>query len=305
MDLGWFLFDTSRPTEGLAIMADAKDRILTTRGIDPQTVPYALNRYGRALLQFGRVEEGNEVLSQAADYLRKYRPGGGYLATVLDLQAPGLIELGRYREALAAIEEAAQIHRSIHDDPIYVNDNLMARTDLLLATGKVADAAKVLDGFSMKEPTPGMLSLTWVRGLVARSSVELLGQRPQNAVDEASRVRKVIEQSPSRAYFKTYEAQAALAEGKGLMGQNRPADALPLLKRAVALGSEVYDHDRSPALAGAQVELAECLIDQREPAQARALLAQAKVIYAYHRELGEQFTLPLNHLEHRIQNLGR
>ena len=57
MDLG-FLFDTSRSVEGLQIMASAKDRILKTRGDDPQTVPWALNRYGRAMSQIGRLEEG-------------------------------------------------------------------------------------------------------------------------------------------------------------------------------------------------------------------------------------------------------
>ena len=57
------------------------------------------------------------------------------------------------------------------------------------------------------------------------------------------------------------------------------------------------------ALAAAQVELAECLIDRGEPAQARALMGQAKAIYGSHRELGQQFTLRLRALEHRISQL--
>ena len=300
MDLGWFLFDTSRHSEGLALIASAKDKILKARPDDPQTVPYALNRYGRALLQFGRVEEGNEVLSQAADNLRKHRPGSGHLAIVLDLQAPGLTELGRYQQARTLLDEATQIHSDIHDDPISINENLAARADLLLATGKPAEAAKTLNGFFMKDPTPNLFSVTWARGSIARANVDLGLQKPQEAVELASRVRAAIERSPSRAYFKNYEAQAALAEGQGLMRQNRSADALSLLKRAVVLSSELYDHDRSMALATAQIELAECLIDRDEPGQARALLAEASAIYGSHRELGQQFTRPLRDVEHRI-----
>src|SRR5262249_26337633 len=106
MDLGWFLFETSQPVEGFGLIASAKEAILRTRSFDPQTVPYALNRYGRALYRFGRLEESNQVLSQAAANLRKYRPGSGHLATILDLQAPVLTDLGRYKEAQAAIDEA-------------------------------------------------------------------------------------------------------------------------------------------------------------------------------------------------------
>jgi tetratricopeptide (TPR) repeat protein len=300
MDLGWFLFDTSRPTEGLALMASAKDKILKTRPNDPQTVPYALNRYGRALLLFGRVEEGNEVLSQAAENLRKYRPGSGYLATVLDLQAPGLTELGRYQEAQTELDEAAKIHTDIHDDPIYINENLAARSQLLLATGRTSEAAKVLDGFFMQESPPGTISATWARASLARANIDLWDQKPQQAVELAARVRAAIERSPSRAYFKNYEAQAALAEGNGLLHLKRSADALPLLKRAVELSSELYDNQRGPALADSQTALANCFIDLGEPAQARVLLAQAKAVLATHQHLGQHVTHPLDKLERRI-----
>ena len=217
MDLGWFLFDTGRPVEALAIMQDAKDRILKTRGADPQTVPWALNRYGRALSQVGRIEEGNEILSQAVEMLRKYRPGGGYLATLLDLQAMGLTEMGRYQDARAVLDEAARIHSSVHDEPIYVNENLAARSRLLLATERATDAAKVLDGFFIKDATPGTISLTWTRGSLARAEASLAGQDPERAIELASRVRSAVERSPSRVYFKNYEAQAALVEGKALL----------------------------------------------------------------------------------------
>ncbi len=300
MDLGWFLFDTSRPMEGLAIMASAKDKILKTRGADPQTVPWALNRYGRALLQVGRLEEGNEVLSEAVGNLRKYRPGSGYLATTLDLQATGLTELGHYQEARALLDEASQIHSNIHDEPVYVNENLAARSHLLLATGRTAEADKVLDGFFMKDPAPGALSLTWARGSLARADADLGGRKPEQAVELGSSVRSAVERSPSRVYFKNYEAQTALAEGNGLLRLHHPADALPVLKRAVDLSSELYDRGRSPALADAQIALADCLVDMGERTQAHALLAQAKAIHATHKQLGEHVRRRTNDLERRL-----
>lgn len=300
MDLGWFLFDTSRPIEGLAIMASAKDRILKTRGADPQTVPWALNRYGRALTEVGRVEEGNDILSQAANNLRKYRPGSGYLATVLDLQANGLTEMGRYAEARALLDEAAEIHRNIHDEPIYVNENLAARSHFLLASDKTAEAASVLDGFFMTGPATGTISLTWARGSLARADADLAGKRPEQAIELGYRVRTAVEQSPSRIYFKNLEAQAALLEGKGLLLTRRAAQGLPLLQRAVQLGSEVYDPNRSPALADSQITLASCLLDLGRRDEARVLLAKAKAIQATHTELGEQFKKPLRELERRL-----
>lgn len=70
-----------------------------------------------------------------------------------------------------------------------------------------------------------------------------------------------------------------LAEGKGLLLLHRSADALPLLQRAVALSSELYDRERSPAVADAQIALADCLMALGKRIQIRALLAQAKAIH--------------------------
>jgi len=299
MDLGWFLFDTGRTVEGLAVMDDAQQRILRTRGDDPQTVPFALNRYGRGLLEFGRLEEGNDVLAQAARMLRKYRPGSGYLATALDLQANALTDLGRYVEARAAIEEAARIHASVHDEPIYVNGNLAARSRLLLATGKADEASTVLNGFFIQDPAPNKISLTWVHASLARADVALALGKPEQALDPASRVRIAVERSPSRVYFKKFEAQAALAEGKALILMRRAPEAMPLLDRAAELSSDLYDPARSPKLADSQIALASCLLGLGRGEQARTLLAGAKAIQATHPELGEQFKKPLRELSQR------
>lgn len=251
-------------------------------------------------MQFGRLEDGDSLLAKAEESLRKYRPGSGHLATVLDLRAAGLTDLGRYAEAQSLLDEASQIHESIHDEPIYINENLLSRSRVLLATGKPAEASKVLDGFYTKEALPGTISLTWARGSLARADVELASQRPERTADLADSVRVAVERSPARAYLRNYEAQAALTEGKGLLRLHRQADALPLLKQAVKLSSELYDGARGPGLADAHATLAECLYDLGEYAKAQSQLGQATAIVTAQKQLGEHIRGPIAELERRL-----
>jgi hypothetical protein len=130
--------------------------------------------------------------------------------------------------------------------------------------------------------------------------VELALGRPGAAIEQAREVQERIQGSGVGPYLKRWEAQAALVEGKGLLLTQRAPDALPQLQRAVLLGSEVYDPERSPDLAGSQVALASCLIELGHRDQARALLAQAKAIHSTHKDLGEQFRKPLRELEARL-----
>jgi thioredoxin-like negative regulator of GroEL len=128
----------------------------------------------------------------------------------------------------------------------------------------------------------------------------LAGQKAEQAVELASGVRTAVEHSPSRVYFKAYEAEASLIEGKGLVRLDRATEALPLLKRAMALSLELYDPQLSATIADVQIALAGCLTDLRERAQAQTLFAQAKAIHARHKYLGEHVTRPLSELERRL-----
>jgi hypothetical protein len=101
--------------------------------------------------------------------------------------------------------------------------------------------------------------------------------------------------------MKRLESVAALTQGKVLVHSSRPDKALPLLERSVALGAEVYDPERSLALADAQLAFGECLARLGNTDRARALLAHAKRIHAAHKTIGEQFVLPLRGLEVRLR----
>jgi tetratricopeptide (TPR) repeat protein len=89
-------------------------------------------------------------------------------------------------------------------------------------------------------------------------------------------------------------------EGKGLLGLRRQADALPLLKQAVKLSSELYDGAGSPSLADAHATLAECLYELGDHANAQLQFAQAKAIVGAQKQLGEHIRRPIAERERRI-----
>ncbi len=302
--LGVFLAQTSRPAEGLALLKETVDLAVRTKG--PEELfhtPMVRRGYGVSLLEYGRLEEGLVPLAQSIDVPRRAkRSGTRAFANRLEVATVGEIELGHYRQAEAMLEEASAIRSRLGDSPSsgQLNDALLARAKLLVATGKAEEAARTLLAFPVKPDADGRLTYPWLSVSVAQADVELEQNRPEEAIRHARQVQSRIDQSGLRAYFKRWTAQAALQEGKGLLLTQRAAEALPLLQRAVQLGPEVYDTSRSPNLADSQIALGICLIDLGRRDEARALLAQAKAIHAAHKDLGEQFRKPLRELEARL-----
>ncbi len=199
------------------------------------------------------------------------------------------------------LDNSAEIHAKINDAAVYVNENLAARARLLVAIGSGDAASALLDGFSIADATPGTLSVTWMQSSLARADVHLACGRFDDARALASAVRVDVECSPSRSYFKGYEAQSALCEGKALMLMHHTADAVHLLERALELGESLYDRDRSCVLADARVALANAYADLGERDHANELLAQAEMIHATHKELGEHIKGPLRQLADRLR----
>ena len=135
---------------------------------------------------------------------------------------------------------------------------------------------------------------------VAQAGIELAQGRYDAATLRAKQVLSRIEASGLRPYFKRYEAQAALADCEGLLLTQHASEALPLLERAVQLGSEVYDRERSPALAGAQIALSDCLLALGQRDRAKEMLGRARAIHSTYKELGPHRTKPLHDLESRL-----
>jgi eukaryotic-like serine/threonine-protein kinase len=303
--LGTFLANTGRAEEGLVLLREAKDLVIRTKGAeDIFHLPRVLSNYGSARIQYGQIEAGVAELSTAIELRRRQRSGTRLLAQMQESEAPGLIALGRHSQAAALLDEASAIRSKIGDKPGSAQfvAIALARVELALATSYVDDAAKAIAGL-MPEGDGGSvhLSHTLLPIAIARAKTALAAGRAEEAIDRAGAVRRALEASPSREYFKNYEAQSTLVEGKGRLLLRHLADALPLLKRAVDLDMELYDRERSPVLADAQLALADCYFDLGKRDEAKPLLAQAKAIHAAHSELGEQFKAPLRRVSARAQ----
>jgi hypothetical protein len=82
------------------------------------------------------------------------------------------------------------------------------------------------------------------------------------------------------------------------MAQN--AAARPALERALSLYLEVYDADRSPDVADAEIALAKSFAADGRLDEARSLAQRAKRIQATHPALGSQYRKPLRELEQTL-----
>jgi len=301
--LGNFLVQTSRVQEGLAMLKNSVDLAVRTRGPDEVFhTPMVRRAYGVNLLRYGSVEEGLLPLTQAMEvHRRAKRSGNQDFAVTLEAIAPAETDLGYYRKAQALLDEAFTIRAGPGQGySRQLDDALMAKARLLLATGKAEEAMSALQQIPEKADFSGKITYSWLNVSLARAEVNLARNRPEAAIDQAALVRKRIAESGLAPYFKRWEAQAALLEGRGLLLSKRAADAEPLIERAVQLGSQVLDSQHSLQLADSQIALASCLLDLGRRDQARPLLLQAKAIHASYKDLGEQFKIPLRLTETRI-----
>jgi len=266
LDLGWFLFTTGRRAEGLETIRTATERIVATRADDPQTIPWALNRYGRALLEFGRTTLAEATLSRSITSLRAHRPGSGFLATALDFEGRALIGLGRTAAAATALDEASAIHAAIHDSPAYLNENIVSRVRLLLAMGAAAAAGRELAHFSTQPAAPGTVSESALQVLLLRGDVALARGAYDEAIAAASQALTGLQQSEARTAWVAFEAKAAALRGKALLAVKRTKEALPSLERSVALDAALLDESQSTEFAD----------NARALASARAMLTDPK-----------------------------
>ena len=301
--LGVFLAQTARPREGLALLKEALD--LAARMLGPQEsfhMPMVRRGYGSQLIRYGYPEEGLSQLALAIDVQRRAKHSGTTdFASTLEWDSTGETDLGHYSKAEALVAEASRL-RSNHPAPEELSYSLLARTRLQIATGRSEEAANSLQQSGIDVDPAGKITYAWLNVAVDRAEVDLARNRPDLAIQQARAVRSRIAASGLDLYFKRWDAQATLAEGKALLFTGHSSEALPLLQRALQLGSDVYDPDRSPNLADSQIALASCLLNLGRNDRARELLAQAKAIHATHKDLGEQFRKPLRELEARLTN---
>ncbi len=207
-----------------------------------------------------------------------------------------LVDLDRYSEAGAALDEASHIHDAIHDSPAYVNENIESRTRLLLATGKAAEAERGIRNFAVRDAPSGGISETSMQASLLRADVALAAGSFSAADESASRVIDELRRSAARDFFSAFEARAAVIKGKALLRSGARSEALSWLERGVSMYSALMDESKSPSLADAESALARCLSELGKNHRARRFAARAEAILATHKDIGRQFESPLRDL---------
>jgi len=297
--LGMFLGGSSRTKEGLEHIEHAKDILLRTRGADdPFFAPQVFLEYGRSLAYDGRLEESLTYVTKAVENRRKNRPGTSYLGSMLEVQAFIFMEMGRYSEAVRAMDEAEGLFAKSKVPASFLAADNRAR--YLMITGRVNEAESVADNFHPPAPAEGALPADALRLRTLKADLALERGDADTAARLAAQVIQEVAASPVREYLKPLEARAALIQGRANLKLGRASEALPLLQRSVELREAIVE-PISPGLAAAQIALAECYLDLGEPQRARALAESAKKGLSAHAELGIQYLRPMQDLEKRLQ----
>jgi eukaryotic-like serine/threonine-protein kinase len=296
--LGMFLGGSSRTKEGLEHIEHAKDILLRTRGADdPFFAPQVFLEYGRSLAYDGRLEESLTYVTKAVENRRKNRPGTSYLGSMLELQAFIFMEMGRYSEAVRAMDEADGLFAKAKVPTFFVAVDNRAR--YLMITGRANEAESVADNFHPHAPAEGALPADALRLQTLQADLALDRGDADTAARLAAQVIQQVAASPAREYLKPLEARATLVQGRADLKLGRASEALPLLQRSVELRAAIVELI-SPGLAVGQIALAECYLDLGESARAIALADSASKALSAHPELGLQYLRPMQDLEKRL-----
>jgi tetratricopeptide (TPR) repeat protein len=266
-------------------------------------VPTAVLSYGSALIAYGRVEAGIEVLQQVPAMRRQREPLPDIQASWCTQRAAGLIELGQYIEAQALLEEAATRLRDLgREQTPLANAQVALQTSLLLATGRHDEARQAFEAFRVADVTPGTISRPQLEQQITRAEISLAQGDIAAGLALASEAHAQITTSTLRPSLMLLERRAALVVGQAYLRLGRSVEALPLLTQAVALSVALFD-PASLALADTYRVLAEGTLALGDHQYATALLAQAQAIHTTHPEIGAHYTQPLRDLTARLNTL--
>ena len=301
-DWGDFLRRTARLRDSLAVLEPAAQMAiqLAVAGETSHHLSAAVLRYGRALIAYGQVEAGLEVLQQVPTMRRQRGPLPDIQASWCLQRATGLIELGQYTAAQALLAEAATQLREIGwDRTSLAKDQVVLQTTLLLATGQYDAASQAFEALPVAEATTDPVSRLQVEQQITRAALRLAQGDMAAGLALASEAHAQILASPLRPSLALLERQAVLVMGQAALRVGHPAEAVPWLTQAVALSAAVFDPG-SLALADAYRALAEGVLALGDHAHASALLAQAQAIHTAHPEVGAHYAHPLRALAARL-----
>ena len=273
--LGEMLFNIGHREDAAVLLNDAlRAEMQTAMGIQDATE----TRKTLGILEFtrGRWSLAEQLLRQNLAQMKddrdqelRYGVSAAHLATVLG-------EEGQLAEARALYERSLDVYgRFIGEKSAAYAQDLDRGGMLALAEGKLDEAAaifeRVLAGWA---PAEGQLPSEYVKAVLGLSAVDLERERVEAARGRVEALLQGILASRRPSDLIEQEAQARRLLGDALRRSGRVSEAELQLRRAVELRQRLDDR-RSPWLARARVELAECLIATHKLTEARQLIALA------------------------------
>ena len=294
---GNFLRRTARLRDSLAVLERATQVALqlAAAGDTSNNPPAAVLSYGSALIAYGRVETGIEVLQQVPAMRRQREPLPDIQASWCTQRAAGLIELGQYTEAQTLLEEAATRLRDLgREQTPLANAQVALQTRLLLVTGRPDEARQAFEAFRVADATAGTISRAQLEQQITRAEISLAQGDIAAGLALASEAHAQITTSTLRPSLMLLERRAALVLGQAYLRlghRRRPSTAHAGRRLECRLVRST-----SLALADAYRVLAEGALALGDHPYATALLAQAQAIHATHPEVGAHYTHPLRDL---------
>lgn len=223
-----------------------------------------LHALGRTRLELGKLDEGRDMLAQAAKL--------GSAAAAVDL-SDALALAGRVEEARAVLEEARK-----SSDKRWAVECTSRLGALHRATGNLQDAEKHARDvvMSAEELDPGSAALA----LFELAAVQAQLGKNSEALQVLERALKVLDAQVPRDDFAWSQAQLRVGAQLLYGFPDREADAMPYLNRALGALTRVAGAE-SPECAEVLVHLAVAALRRSDPATAEGLAARSAALYEH------------------------
>ena len=211
----------------------------------------ALN-YGQTLVAYGDAERGLAAIQEAYELLPKQ--ASDWKAPLYSSRADALTLLGHLDEAAADLERAMSAVTGRGDPRVGENVRRIRRR-YWVAAGRAGEA---LQEFATTPAQAGdATGYSSLRRQAEGATLLLAAGHDAEAQAAAERALSAIDKLPTQGFIRDAQARLTAVLGQALLNENRAAQALPVLEKALALYLAEYDPLHHPAVAKIRLALAE------------------------------------------------
>ncbi len=250
-----------------------------------------LGAFAQAQTEFGHEEEALATLQLTTKLLEHTRTQPTTRSRLEVRMSVALMRLGHLDEAEKYMQAAA-LHWGGTLPPGAL---LLSQAELALAWGRPEQARQlVITWQSLKQPTVSLKERLIAEQLLAEA--DLQSARWDAALQSSERSLAAIGGASQRPALADLEARVLWTRGRALLGDQKPAAALPSLQQALALMEPVVDRHASLQLAKVLGSLAKAQIGAGQAQQAQESARRMKAIFARHPDPGSVLLTELAHI---------